>query len=157
MKAQSRLPESNALITGRIFTAVTTVRTFFTSALLSLALCLFLLSVSAALTPAVRADPPDSTGTFSVTPPVAIDWSGEKTETLFFILGMLDEYLGRQWTEDVDCVERFYCSEHVEAFVFLAYLNRLASEQGLDPVIDTELNDCLVYFHSKPLADLINS
>ncbi len=85
------------------------------------------------------------------------DYSGHKTETIFFLLGMLDDYSGRTVVEGVDRVERFYCNEDLAAFVFLAYLNRLAAEQGLEPAIDTRWDGCLVAFHSPSLMESIDS
>lgn len=104
-----------------------------------------------------HAGPDGSSREFTVQSPVSLDWSGEKSETIFFILGMLNEYHGRSWTEGINQVERFNCGEYGEAFVFLVYLERLASEQGVDRSVDTRWDDCLVFFHSDPLADLINS
>ncbi len=86
----------------------------------------------------------------------APDLTGRKGETVFFVLGMLDEYAGRSIVEDSDRVESFYCNEHVPAFVFRAYLARLAEEQGIETAIETRWNECLVSFHSKALASFIN-
>jgi hypothetical protein len=47
-------------------------------------------------------------------------------ETIYFVLGMLDDYSGRSVVEDIPIVERFYCNENVQAFVFRAYLEQLA-------------------------------
>ncbi len=86
-----------------------------------------------------------------------VDLSGRKGETVFFVLGMLDEYLGRTFVEDSDRVESFYCSEHVPAFVFRAYLDRLVREQGLHPAVETQWRQgCLVSFRSKEVSAFIN-
>jgi hypothetical protein len=85
------------------------------------------------------------------------DLTGSKGETVFFLLGMLDEYGGRYHIEDSERVESFYCNEHVAAYVFRVYLDRLAREQDLDPIIaDQWRQDCLVSFHSKALSEFIN-
>ncbi len=85
------------------------------------------------------------------------DLSGSKGETVFFVLGMLDEYGGRDLRNETDIVERFYCNEHVNAFVFRAYLDRLAREQGLSSEVETRwYQDCLVSFHSKEMRDFVN-
>src|SRR5712672_378118 len=84
--------------------------------------------------------------------------TGRKGETIFFLLGMLDDYLGRNFVEDDNQVERFYCNEHVQAFVFRAYLSRVAEEQNLSPTIGAEWKqDCLVAFRSDDMSALINS
>jgi hypothetical protein len=85
------------------------------------------------------------------------DLTGSKGETVFFLLGMLDEYSGRRFIEDSDMVESFYCGEHVVAFVFRAYLSRLAQEQGLDRTIQVRWRqDCLVCFLSPEVSAFLN-
>ena len=91
-------------------------------------------------------------------PQVTIDWSDDHTETIFFLLGMLDEYLGRRVTEGDDRVESFYPGEMVPAFVFHADLNRLAEEQKLDAGVEIEWGDQgHVTFRSEVLPEVIDS
>jgi hypothetical protein len=85
------------------------------------------------------------------------DLTGSKGETVFFLLGMLDEHSGRGFIEDSDMVESFHCGEHVVAFVFRAYLSRLAQEQGLDRAIQVRWRqDCLVCFLSPEVSAFLN-
>jgi hypothetical protein len=86
------------------------------------------------------------------------DLSGKKGQTVFFLLGMLDEYLGRRFIEDGDKVEGFYCGEPDVADTFYRYLLRLSKEQKLDAKISKKIRqDCLPSFHSPVLAKFINS
>jgi hypothetical protein len=86
------------------------------------------------------------------------DLTGEKADTVFFVLGTLDEYLGRRFVEESDRVESFYCNERPIADLFRRYVVKLATEQRIDPVIrDERTQECLVSFHSKPIADRLNS
>ena len=86
------------------------------------------------------------------------DLTDEKAETVFFVLGMLDEYLGRRIVEDEDLVEGFYCSEAETARLFRRTLDRLAKEQSLDATIREEtIQECLPVYHSKAIADRLNS
>jgi hypothetical protein len=95
---------------------------------------------------------------FKVDCPVTIDWSGNKTGNIFFLLGMLDDYGGRRWTEGDDLVERFYCSEQLEAYVFAAYLRRVAEQQGLDSSVVIVRNEgCLAGIRSDQLTRFIDS
>ena len=84
---------------------------------------------------------------------------GAAGETVFFVLGMLDEYLGRGVVEDSDVIEGFYCNEAAMAATFREAIQKLATEQRLDPSsIKTETRqDCLISFHAKALADRLNS
>lgn len=85
------------------------------------------------------------------------DLSGVKGEPVFFVLGMLDEYSGRAFVESGDMIEHFYCSEHVTAYVFRAYVERVAREQSLDSGIETRWRqECLVSFLSPQIATFIN-
>jgi hypothetical protein len=100
-----------------------------------------------ALTPA-----PSSNGSCN------LDLVGDKGDTVFVVLGLLDEYLGRGFLEDDDRVERFYCDEHDKAALFRRLIVRLAQEQGLDPTIrDETIQGCLIAYHSKAIADRLNS
>lgn len=86
------------------------------------------------------------------------DLTDDKAETVFFVLGMLDEYLGRQFVEDEDSIEGFYCREAETARLFRRSVSRLATEQSLDPAIrDETMQDCLRVYHSKTIADRLNS
>ncbi len=86
------------------------------------------------------------------------DLSEGKVETVFRVLGYLDEYLGRSIMEDGDRVEGFYCNEKDIIGVFRQLLQRLAAEQDLDQAVTEETTqDCLVSFHSRVITDRLNS
>ena len=87
----------------------------------------------------------------------AFDLSDDKEQTVFFLLGFLDEYLGRYVVEGDDRVERFYATEAAKAEVFRQYLARLANQQKLDATILEGREGSGIVFHSKPLADGLNS
>lgn len=87
-----------------------------------------------------------------------LELAGVRGESAFFVLGMLQEYLGRHVVEGGDLVERFYCDEADRAATFAAALARFAADQGLDPRVERRIQqECLVSFHSRALADAINS
>jgi hypothetical protein len=78
--------------------------------------------------------------------------------TTFFILGFLDEYLGRNIVEGDDLIERFYCDEGAKAIVFRRQLERLAREQGLAANIHQEtFQGCLTMVRSSVLAGAVNA
>ena len=86
------------------------------------------------------------------------DLSNAKGDNVFFLLGMLNEYAGRNFVEKSDLVESFYCGEDCEAHVFLAYLKRVAAEQGLDASVDVRMRQaCLTGLHSRMLTEFIDS
>jgi len=79
-------------------------------------------------------------------------------QTLFFILGSLDEYGGRAIIENGHRVERFYANEKAVANTFKTYLRTLAQEHHLDPSIETEIEEDAggIVFHSQALTALID-
>jgi hypothetical protein len=86
------------------------------------------------------------------------DLTGDKADTVFFVLGALDEYLGRHIVEDGDVVEHFYCNERDTAATFRRQVAKLAGDQGIDPHVREESGqECRVIFHSKAVADRLNS
>jgi hypothetical protein len=86
------------------------------------------------------------------------DLKGEKAITVYFLLGFLDEYLGRNIVEGSDRVERFYCNEHDKAELFLKYLRKLTNEQDIKRQIRKEtLQKCLISYHSRDVSRFINS
>jgi hypothetical protein len=104
------------------------------------------------LGPRANTPPPASAGACH------FDLSGEKADTVFVVLGLLNEYLGRHILEDDDLVERFFCNEHDTAAFFRRTLARLAREQGLDPAVREETaQECLLFYRSKAIADRLNS
>ncbi len=108
--------------------------------------------VEALLGARARTPAPFSTGSCD------FDLTGAKADTVFFVLGALDEYLGRRIVEDDDRVEGFYCDEASTAALFRRYIVRLAEEQGLDPVVrDEVVQECLISYRSKPIVDHLNS
>jgi hypothetical protein len=83
---------------------------------------------------------------------------GGAADTVFFVLGMLEEYQGRPIVEDDDLVEAFYCDESSVVPVFRAAITKLAIEQKLDPsirVVTTQ--ECVVSYHSKEISAGLNS
>jgi hypothetical protein len=99
-----------------------------------------------------RKPPPSSDGA------CRFDMSGDKADSVFFVLGFVDEYLGRRFVEDDDRVERFYPNEMDKAAVFERQLAKLASEQGLEPAVRSpEGQQGHIAFRSKPIADRLNS
>jgi hypothetical protein len=104
--------------------------------------------------PGATAHAPAPSGTGSC----GFDLTGDKPDTVFFVLGLLDEYNGRMITEDGDQVERFYCNEAKMPGLFRRYIGKLAQEQGIDPAVREEtVQRCLVFYHSRPVADRLNS
>jgi hypothetical protein len=86
------------------------------------------------------------------------DLTGDKADTVFFVLGALDEYLGRYIVEDGDVVEHFYCNERDTAAAFRRQVAKLASEQRIDTHMrEQSVQDCGVTYHSKAVADRLNS
>lgn len=70
---------------------------------------------------------------------------------MFFLLGFLNEYNGRNIVEDSDLIEHFYCNEAAAAETFEAASRRLANEQGIDPQIRREkIQGCLQAVFSLP-------
>lgn len=87
-----------------------------------------------------------------------LDLSNGRGVTVFFVLGFLDEYLGRNIVEGDDLVERFYCNEPGKVPVFRRQLERLAQEQGLKAEIRQEtIQGCLTLVRSLVLAEAVNA
>lgn len=61
------------------------------------------------------------------------DLAAEHGDTVFFGLGMLNEYLGRGIVEGGDGVESFYCNETETAKLFHRAILKLAEERNPDP------------------------
>ena len=99
-----------------------------------------------------RTPAPASTGSCD------FDLTGSKGDTVFFVLGVLSEYLGRYFVEDEDRIEGFYCNEEALAPLFKRQLVKLAAEQDLDPAISEEVRSyCSVTYRSKQLSGRLNS
>jgi hypothetical protein len=89
--------------------------------------------------------------------PSAFDLSGDKAEAVFWVLGFLNEYLGRRVVDDSDVVEHLYCNEQDKAAHLRAMLRRLQREQQLpDDLREAVVQECLLYFHSPALARELN-
>lgn len=90
-------------------------------------------------------------------PPHTLDRTGARGETVYRVLGVLDEYAGRHVADEGDdVVEQFYCSEPALAATFGPLLERLAREQQIQTSIRrTTLQDCLPVFHSPELRAAI--
>ena len=95
----------------------------------------------------------------AATGPAAFALTGGRAATVYWVLGALGEYQGRQVVGDGgDAVELFYCNETRLLNRFRRVLARLAFEQGLDnDRRETALQDCLVTFHSTSIAWAVNS
>jgi hypothetical protein len=81
--------------------------------------------------------------TFAVYTPMASnapDLEGYKGEHVYFLLGYLDEYSGRRVFKNETAVEHFYCSEHLQAYVFAAFLDRVSRDQGLTTDVQILVN-----------------
>lgn len=90
--------------------------------------------------------------------PRRLDLRDGRGVTVFFILGFLEEYLGRNIVEGDDLVERFYCDEGAKAIAFRRQLERLTREQGLAANIRLEMvQRCLTIVRSSVLADALNA
>ena len=76
---------------------------------------------------------PSSTGSCD------FDLTGDKADTVFFVLGLLNEYNSRGIVEDGDRIEHFYCNESNIAGLFRRYIGKLAEDQGLDPAVREEI------------------
>lgn len=78
--------------------------------------------------------------------------------TVFFILGFLDEYLGRRVIEGDDLVEGLYCNEASKADVLMRQLDRLAREQDLPVAVRRDTaQGCLTLVRSSVVADALNA
>ncbi len=87
--------------------------------------------------------------------------AGRESLSAFFVLGFLDEYLGRRIVENSDLVEWFFCSEAAVADTFEAALLRLAADQHLEPRLERTIRQageaCRIQFRSPTLSKGINS
>ena len=79
-------------------------------------------------------------------------------QTIFTVLGFLNEYGNRKIARCKEEVECFYPNEKVVADLFEIYLRRLADEHNLQTEIRREQKDTgHIYFYSEELNDLICS
>lgn len=87
--------------------------------------------------------------------------AGRDSLSAFFVLGFLDEYLGRRIVEGSDLVERFSCSEAAAADTFEAALLTLAADQRLEPRLERTISQageaCRIQFRSPALGAAIHS
>jgi hypothetical protein len=87
-----------------------------------------------------------------------LDLSNGRGVTAFFVLGFLDEYLGRHIIEGDDLVEGLNCDETAKVSVLRRQLERLAKEQGLPTALRLETRQgCLTMVRSTGLADTLNA
>lgn len=86
------------------------------------------------------------------------DMSDHRGAAVFWMLGTLDEYLGRRIVEGRGShIATFYCNEATFVPVFRAGLRRLMREQGLaDDVAETTEQECLRAFDSEAVGARIN-
>lgn len=86
------------------------------------------------------------------------DLTDAKAETVFYVLGTLNDYTGRAVVEGGDEVEHFYCNEGALIGEFRAALQRLSNEQGLSAYPEeSHPQECFTFFKSQELAPLLNS
>ncbi len=85
------------------------------------------------------------------------DLSAARAESVFYVLGMLNDYNGRDVVEGADYVEHLYCNEGPLIDEFRSALERLAKEQGLRAPVEARPQDCLTLFSSSELAARLNS
>jgi hypothetical protein len=77
---------------------------------------------------------------------------------VFWILGFLDEYLGRRVGAADDLISHLYCNEHDKAATLRAALSRLHEEQQLkEPPRESSVQECLVHFRSTAITTGLNS
>ncbi|WP_444996284.1 hypothetical protein [Aliikangiella sp. IMCC44359] len=80
------------------------------------------------------------------------------TDIKFLVLGMLDEYMGRNITLGSNVVEHFYPNEGVVANIFADYLKSLASELNIETTIEIEKGeDRHLYVKSKEMSNFLIS
>jgi|SRR6185369_4250349 len=89
----------------------------------------------------------------------AQDYVLPEIRTIYFILGCLDEYMGRAIIEkDVDSVESFYSSEVQASYVFEKYLKLLVAEESINTIIRKKISEGRhISFHSPELHERINN
>jgi hypothetical protein len=93
----------------------------------------------------------------SSVPPSTFDLTGDKAEAVFWVLGFLEEYLGRVVIEERDHVERLYCNEKHMAARLRTMLQRVQREQQLpNDLREAVVQECLLVFHSPTLARELN-
>ena len=90
-------------------------------------------------------------------PRPTLDLAGAKGETVYEVLGFLNEYSGRIVFEDNDVVERFYANERDRAATFEALLRRLAEEQQISPAIREVDRESVTYLHSAHLRNALDA
>lgn len=86
------------------------------------------------------------------------DLSGHRGESVFWVLGTLNEYLGRGTSEGRGSwLEQFYCNESKFVPVFRAGLRRMLRDQELtDDVAESVEHGCLTTFSSDAVAGRID-
>jgi hypothetical protein len=78
-------------------------------------------------------------------------------DTLFFVLGFLNESAGRLIVEGGDLVEHFFGDEREKTGVFKSLLSKLAEERGIDTPVREEITEGDgVNFYSRGLTELID-
>ena len=85
------------------------------------------------------------------------DLSGSRASTVFYVLGVLDDYNGRGIVEGGEIVERFSCREGSLPDEMRALMSRLSAEQGVPAPTDTVVQDCVIAFQSTALTARLNS
>jgi hypothetical protein len=78
-------------------------------------------------------------------------------DTMYFVLGMLDEYNGRKIYDGKDLVDSFYLNERKQADAARHYLEQLAAEIKLETEIVSEETDSRINYYSAELAEAINA
>lgn len=85
------------------------------------------------------------------------DLSGSRAPTVFYVLGVLDDYNGRGIVEGGEVVERFSCREGSLPDEMRALTSRLSAEQGVPAPTDSVVQDCVIAFQSTALTARLDS
>lgn len=101
--------------------------------------------------------PPGLIASAPLPQPPLLDVLGHRGVTVYWVLGFVDEYLGRSIVDGHDLVIRLYCNEQDKAPTVRAMLHRLLREQRLPDDLDESAEQCLLAFRSPELARAIDS
>jgi hypothetical protein len=86
-----------------------------------------------------------------------IGYEESTSDTMAFILGSLDEYMGRTWIDEDNLVEMFNIGEYSVVDVFVDRLDQYAEEEGIPAEVVRIETEARHEVYSKRLAQAINS
>lgn len=82
----------------------------------------------------------------------------EQDSTLYFILGIIDDYMGRFIVENGLRVESFYPAETTTSIIFQEYINKLIEENNIkDTLIKEVIQSGHIEFNSRKVTEYINN